>query len=431
MRILVVASRDPGGRQSGRKSVLTTIVAALRLLGHEVVVAAVARELDERRPPAYDDVPVLHLPPPGPARIAANVAGRVARGRLSLNEALYDSPSLGRRLRALADEHGCTLAVADTIRTVELAARTGRPVIADLDDLLSVRYAGWADSGAGPAAILGYYGEGLPAWAVRAGAAVARRLLRLEVRLARRRELAIARGAAAVSLVSPAEAARLASRTGVDVATLPMAVAVPEPAADPAAAPSTSAIFVGGLDYHPNLEGIRWLARDVAGPLERRAPGLRLDVVGHCPDAVRAELDHPPLVLRGYVDDLAAELRGHRMFLAPILSGSGVKTKVVEAMAAGLPVVTTPAGVTGLDVQDGVHCHVAADPDAFAERVARLAGDPQGAARMGAAGRELAAGRHSLDAVAQGWRAVLSRVDEQHRPGARDGRRADPPPAGG
>jgi glycosyltransferase involved in cell wall biosynthesis len=430
VRILVVASRDPGGRQSGRKAVLTTIVAALRELGHDVVVAAVARELDDRRPAAYEGVPVQRLPPPGPARIAANMAGRVSLGRLSLNEALYDSPALGRRLRALADQHGCEIAVADTIRTVELAARTGRPVIADLDDLLSVRYAGWADAGAGSTAILGYYGDNLPPWVARPAAAAARRLLWLEVRLARRRELAIARGAAAVSLVSPAEAARLASRAGVEVATLPMAVPVPEQAADAAAAPATSALFVGGLDYHPNLEGVRWLVREAAEPLERRVPGLRVDVVGHCPDRVRAELDHPLLMLRGYVDDLAAELRGHRMFVAPILSGTGVKTKVVEAMAAGLPVVTTPAGVTGLDVQDGVHCHVAAAPDAFAERVARLAAEPESAARMGAAGRELAAARHSLAAVAEGWRVLLSRVAAQHPLGARDERRPAPPPAG-
>lgn len=431
MRILVVASRDPGGRQSGRKSVLTTIVAALRTLGHDVVVVAVARELDDRRPAVYEGVPVLRLPPPGPARIAANVAGRVALGRLSLNEALYDSPALGRRLREIAAERGCELVVADTIRTAALAARTGLPVVADLDDLLSVRYAGWAESGSGTTAILGYYGDGLPVWARRVGAALAGRLLRIEVRLARRRELAIARSAAAVSLVSPAEAARLAGRAGVEVATLPMAVPVPEPPADPSAAPAGSALFVGGLDYAPNLEGLRWLVREAAAPLEQRVPGFRLDVVGHCPDAARAELQHPLLALRGYVDDLAAELRGHRMLVAPILSGTGVKTKVVEAMAAGLPVVTTPAGVTGLEVQDGVHCHVASDPDDFAERVARLAGGPEGAARMGAAGRELAVGRHSLAAVAEGWRELLSRVAAQHPPGARGGRRPGPPPAGG
>lgn len=409
MRILVVASRDPGGRQSGRKSVLTTIVAALRTLGHDVVVAAIARELEDRRPATYDGVPVLRLSPPGPAQIAANVAGRVARGRLSLNEALYDSPTLGRRLRAIAAERGCELAVADTIRTAALAARTGLPVVVDLDDLLSVRYAGWAETGAGTTAILGYYGEGLPAWARRAGAGLARRLLRIEVQLARRRELAIARSAAAVSLVSPAEAARLADRAGVEVAALPMAVPVPEPPADPAAAPAGSALFVGGLDYLPNLEGLRWLVREAAAPLEQRVPGFRLDVVGHCPDAAREELEHPLLALRGYVDDLAAELRGHRMLVAPILSGSGVKTKVVEAMAAGLPVVASDIDGYRDVARDGLEALLVppGDVEALVTAVREVLDDRRLAASLGDGGARRA---REFD-----WDSVTARLVDVYR----------------
>ena len=77
------------------------------------------------------------------------------------------------------------------------------------------------------------------------------------------------------------------------------------------------------------------------------------------------------------MDDVATELSRHRAFVAPMVEGTGVKTKVLEAMAAGLPVVTTSAGVRGLSVEDGVHCLVADTGEEFLERLEQLARDPE------------------------------------------------------
>lgn len=100
MRILIVATRDPVGRPSGRRQVLTTIIGCLTELGHDVEVAVCSR-----RPPAssrIDHVRLHHVPTPRLGRIALNVAFYGSRRVLSLNECLYLNPRGSAALRAIA-----------------------------------------------------------------------------------------------------------------------------------------------------------------------------------------------------------------------------------------------------------------------------------------------------------------------------------------
>jgi glycosyltransferase involved in cell wall biosynthesis len=224
-----------------------------------------------------------------------------------------------------------------------------------------------------------------------------------------RREAVVGRAAQGVSLVAEDEAAAFGARIGRPVAWLPMAVDISPSPAPVAANPGDRIVFVGGLDYHANLEAVRTYVGEVAPALAALGQGgLRLRVIGHCPEAVRAELGSSPSVdLLGYVDDLASELAGARAFVAPIPPGTGVKTKVLEAMAAGLPVVSTPDGVTGIGVVPGEHCLVGSTPTELAEGIARLVADPEAAARIGAAGRSIVAERFSRAVVTERWQTVL------------------------
>jgi glycosyltransferase involved in cell wall biosynthesis len=190
-----------------------------------------------------------------------------------------------------------------------------------------------------------------------------------------------------------------------------MAVPIPPEPADVAAQPRSSAVFVGGLDYQPNHEAIAWFATAVLPAARAAVAGFELAVVGHCPPRIAAELAaHAGLVLRGYVDDLDAELRRHRAFVAPIRSGTGVKTKVVEAMAAGLPVVSTPLGVEGIGATDGEHCLVAEDAAAMAAGLRALADDAALAARIGGAARGLVRDGFAPDVLAARWERTLARA---------------------
>lgn len=145
-------------------------------------------------------------------------------------------------------------------------------------------------------------------------------------------------------------------------------------------------LFVGTLDYAPNAEAVRWFAERVRRPLT---------VVGRGGDALRAL---PGVTLRGWVDDLAGEYARAAAVVAPLRTGGGTNMKVVEALAAGRPLIATPVAVRGIPVQDGVHARVADTPEAFAAAVDAALADREAAAAMAARGRELA-GRYDWDAL--------------------------------
>ena len=425
-RVLIVASRDPGGPRTGRKAVISTIISSLQALGYPVEVAVVARHEPEGLPPDRG-VTVHRIPLAGPLQILRNLVG-FARGTSSLNECLFYSSRGAEQVRSIARATGCELVVADMIRTVPLARATGLPMIVDLDDLLSERYRWLSMQSGDNTTILGYYAQQLPAFVARPAGWVATRLLRREARTLERRELEVAREARAVSLVAAEEAARLEDRAGVPVACLPMAMGVPETSAAVDTADPASIVFVGGLDYFPNEIAVRWFADEVASRMDD-PPQLRLSVAGNCPEAVCAKLSSPAITFLGYVDDVGRELRGHRAFAAPMVEGTGVKTKVLEAMAAGLPVVTTSAGVRGLGVEHGVHCLIADTGEEFLSRLEQLSRDPELARQIGSAGREFVRAEFALDAIVRRWAHLMAAV--RNRADAElPGLTHDAPPAG-
>jgi glycosyltransferase involved in cell wall biosynthesis len=108
----------------------------------------------------------------------------------------------------------------------------------------------------------------------------------------------------------------------------------------------------------------------------------------------------------GYVADLGARLREAACFVAPIVSGTGIKTKVLEAMAAGVPVVTTAEGVAGLQVAHGRDCFVCRRPADFAEAFRALA-DPGLAAEISQNARRYVGENFSLPVLRRRWAAVL------------------------
>jgi glycosyltransferase involved in cell wall biosynthesis len=95
----------------------------------------------------------------------------------------------------------------------------------------------------------------------------------------------------------------------------------------------------------------------------------------------------PGIQIRGFVDDIREPLGRYAVFVCPVLSGSGVRVKLLEAFASGIPVVSTRVGAEGLARQDGEFCLLADQPDAFADRILQVFEDPCTAAEMAARAR--------------------------------------------
>ncbi len=171
-------------------------------------------------------------------------------------------------------------------------------------------------------------------------------------------------------------------------------------------------LFLGSFRHDPNRVAMDWFAAEVLPLILKRQPGARLVVAGSDPPPGHAYSDfNGALEMLGFVPDVRSPLGRYAVFICPILSGSGVRVKLLEAFAAGMPVVSTRVGAEGLATRDGEFCALADDAAGFAERVVHLFDHPRDAAEM--AGRARAEVEANWDMflitrrLAQGYRELV------------------------
>jgi glycosyltransferase involved in cell wall biosynthesis len=128
-------------------------------------------------------------------------------------------------------------------------------------------------------------------------------------------------------------------------------------------------LFVANFNHPPNAEGIAWFCQEILPVIRARFPDLKTRVVGNEPPAFLQQFAHLGVELQGWVQDLEPLLSKSRISIAPLLHGAGMKGKVGEALAAGLPCVTTPIGSEGMGLTHGSNVLVADNATAFASAV--------------------------------------------------------------
>ena len=147
-------------------------------------------------------------------------------------------------------------------------------------------------------------------------------------------------------------------------------------------------LFIGSFRHEPNRVAVDWFVRLVLPPILERLPRAKLVLVGSDPPAAHTYADFAAnLEMVGFVEDVREPLAHASLFVCPILSGSGVRVKLLEAFAAGIPVVSTMVGAEGLAGRDGEFCALADSPDAFAARVVELLENPEKGAAMASRAR--------------------------------------------
>jgi GT2 family glycosyltransferase len=138
-----------------------------------------------------------------------------------------------------------------------------------------------------------------------------------------------------------------------------------------------SLLFIGSARHKPNLFAIEWFAAAVFPAIVAARPSVRLYLAGFDAAAHPVLAAHPQIEMLGYVDDVRPWLSRCSLFVCPILSGSGVRVKLLEAFASGIPVLSTRIGAEGLAAEDGRFCALADSPGEFAQKaIGLLNADP-------------------------------------------------------
>lgn len=141
-----------------------------------------------------------------------------------------------------------------------------------------------------------------------------------------------------------------------------------------------SIVFVGSMDYFPNIEGVTWFAREIWPEVRERLPDLEFMIVGARPtDAVLALKELPGVVVTGTVDSVKPYYRNALAAVAPLKTGGGTRLKILEAMAAGSPVISTALGAEGLAIQPGADYLLAGDSahEGWVRHLTDLASKPE------------------------------------------------------
>jgi glycosyltransferase involved in cell wall biosynthesis len=160
-------------------------------------------------------------------------------------------------------------------------------------------------------------------------------------------------------------------------------------------------LLLGGMHWPPNAEGLRWFLSEIWPQVKRRVPAAQLRVIGKDPPgaALAAEDVHAP----GYVADTMPYWRGSRVFIVPLRAGGGMRVKILDAWAHGLPVLATSIGAEGIDYTDGQDILIADEPAAFAEAICRLLTDDALAERIAQGGRATVLAKYNWKTIYQQW----------------------------
>lgn len=168
-------------------------------------------------------------------------------------------------------------------------------------------------------------------------------------------------------------------------------------------------LFTGTMNYFPNYDAVLYFCKEVFPIIKQKIPDLSFYVVGNRPHKKLMPLASNDIVVTGYVPDVRPYFNDSAVFVCPLRSGSGMQAKNLEAMAMGVPIVTTSIGLEGLDAIPGKEIFVADTPEDFADCVIRLINEPDLRREISENARKLVKTKYTWPEIVNG----LNRIYEQ------------------
>jgi len=166
--------------------------------------------------------------------------------------------------------------------------------------------------------------------------------------------------------------------------------------------PADASLFhIGSMNWFPNEEGIEWLMKQVWPQIAQRLPEVELHLAGRYMPEWMLKLSVPRVIVDGEVPDVWEYMQRFSIMVVPLFSGSGIRIKIVEAMAAGKAIITTAIGAEGINYENGQHLIIAKDARSFTDAVVRLCNDSALRDTLGKNARLLIAKEHDNNKLMQ------------------------------
>lgn len=193
----------------------------------------------------------------------------------------------------------------------------------------------------------------------------------------------------------------------VKVTCIPNGVDTEYFASEGQASEEKTIVFTGVMSYAPNRDAVHFLCKEILPRLRPISPQIQVQLVGSNPPADVRALAGNGVTVTGTVPDVRPYVRRAAVYVSPLRFGTGVKNKILAALAMGKAVVATTESCAGLDVRSDEHLLMADNPDDFAACIVELLTDPSRRRRLGVAGRNLVVERYGWDSMAQQLEVLL------------------------
>ena len=176
-------------------------------------------------------------------------------------------------------------------------------------------------------------------------------------------------------------------------------------------------VFVGRMDYHANVEGVRWFSRQVWPRIRARRPGAVFQIVGGYPVPAISRLARAgEIEVTGFVRDVRPYVKGASVVVVPLRVGGGTRLKILEALALGKPLVSTTVGAEGIEAVPDRDLVIADRADVFADEVVSLLSQPERREALGEAGRRLVQNQYNWERIVKDLETVYEQCLDMERP---------------
>lgn len=310
----------------------------------------------------------------------------VLPSRIPLQVGYYRNPEFSRRLAELAPLHDGVL--AHLVRTADYIAACPQPRILEMTDAISMSYLRTHD-----------HRLKNPLWAT-VYREDAQRLQHYERALIGQMDLTILASAVDRDYIVPGAGREktFVCPNGVDAGTFRYDFS-----------PDGETIaFIGNVAAYHNFDAVLYFIQEALPLVRQRHPRARLKVVGKIKRKLERRLRrYPGVEVTGTVDSVPLAVRGASVGICPVRFGAGIQNKLLEYMALGIPAITSPIGLEGIDAAPGLHLLVACTPQEWADKVCLLLDNPELARGLAVAGRELIEQHYSWESRVAPLRSAI------------------------